>query len=73
MQKIVGTVEEENLVDIHNRTKNLIKDTVAGELTHLQEKYGQLMPHEILEREDIVNKTNYNPHDPIATVLSAVE
>ena len=31
------------------------------------------MPHEILEWEDIVNKTIYNPRNPIATVSSAVE
>ena len=46
---------------------------MAGVLTHLQENYGQLMPHKILEQEDIVKKTNYNPRDPIAIVLSAVE
>ena len=37
-----------------------------------QDKYGQLMPHELLEREDIVKKTIYNPRDPIVTVFSAV-
>ena len=31
------------------------------------------MPHDLLEREDIINKTIYNPRDPIATVLSAVK
>ena len=31
------------------------------------------MPHELLEREDIVKNTNYNLCNPIATVLSAVE
>ena len=31
------------------------------------------MPHELLEMEDIVKKTIYNPREPIATVLSAVE
>ena len=50
----------------------MINDTVAGILTHLQENYGQLMPHELLEQEDIVKKTNYNPRDPIATIFSAV-
>ena len=52
---------------------NSINDTMEGVLTHLQENYGQLMPHDILEREDIINKTIYNPRDPIATVLSAVK
>ena len=31
------------------------------------------MPHEILEREEIVNKTTYNSRDPLATVFYAVE
>ena len=31
------------------------------------------MPHELLEREDIVKKVIYNPRDPIATVFSAVK
>ena len=52
---------------------NFINDTVAGVLTYLQDNYGQLMPHKLLEREDIVKKTIYNPHEPIATVLSAVK
>ena len=28
------------------------------------------MPHNLLEQEDNVKKKNYNPHDPIATMLS---
>ena len=31
------------------------------------------MPHNLLEREDIVKNTIYNPRDLIATVFSAVE
>ena len=31
------------------------------------------MPHELLQREDIVKKTIYNPRDLIATMFSAVE
>ena len=73
VQQIVATVKEAYLLDIRNRTTNLINDTMSGVLTHLQENYGQLMPHKILEQEDIVKKTNYNPRDPIAIVLSAVE
>ena len=61
------------MADICNRTTNSIKDTVAGVLTHLQKNYGQLMPHEFLKREDIVKQYIYNPCNPIATVLSAVE
>ena len=73
VQKIVGVVEEAYLADICNKTKNCINNTVAGVLTHLQDNYCQLMPHELLEREDIVKKTIYNPHNPIATIFSAVE
>ena len=50
-----------------------INDTVAGVLTHIQDNYVQLMPHELLEREYFVKKTIYNPRDTIATVFSAVE
>ena len=73
VQQIVGTVEEAYLMDICNRTTNSINDTAMGILTHLQDNYGQLMPHELLEREEIVKKTIYNLHDPIATVFSAAE
>ena len=73
IQQIVGTVEEAYLVDIRNRTTDLINDTVAGILTHLQQNYGQLILHELLEQEDIVKNTNYNPHDPITTVFSSVK
>ena len=52
---------------------NSINDTMAGVLMHLQENYGQLMPHEILEQEDIFKKTNYNLHGLIVTVLLEVE
>ena len=73
MQKIFGTVEEAYLADICNSTTNLINNTVAGVLTHLQENYSQLMPHELLEQEEIFEKTNYKLRDPIATVFSAVK
>ena len=73
MQQIVGKAEEVYLADIRNRTMNFISSNVAGVLMHLQENYGQLMPHELLEWEDIIKKTNYNPRDPITTVFSAVE
>ena len=72
-QKIFGTVEEAYLEDICNRTTKSINNTAAGVLTHLQENYGQLKPQELLEREDIVKKTIYNPRNLIATVFSAVE
>ena len=71
IQQIVGTVEEDYMMDIRNRIINSINNTVTGALKHLQDKYGQLMPHELLEREYIVKKTIYSPRDPIATVFSA--
>ena len=57
VQQIVSTVEEAYLVDIRNRAADSINDTVANVLTHLQNNYGHLMPHNILNREGIVNKT----------------
>ena len=73
VQKIVSLVEEAYLADTHNRTTNSINETVVDVLTHLQDNYCQLMPHELLERKYIVKKTIYNHRDPIATVFSAVE
>ena len=61
------------LVDIRKRTTKSISDTMAGGLTHLQDNYGQLIPHKLLEREDIVKKTIYNLRNPITTAFSAVE
>ena len=46
---------------------------MADVLAHLQDNYGQLMLHKLLELEDIVKKTIYNLRNPIATVFSAVE
>ena len=66
-------VEETYLADIRNSTTNAINNTVAGVLAHLQENYNHLMPHELLEREDIVKKKNYKPCDPIVTMFCAVE
>ena len=48
--KIITTVDESYLADNHNKTTNSINDTVADVLTHLQENYGQKMPHELLGR-----------------------
>ena len=73
VQQIVGTANKAYMVDIRNRTTKFINDTVSGVLTHMQENYGQLMPHNLLEQEDIVKKTIFNPRDPIATVFSPVE
>ena len=71
-QKIVDVVEAHYLADIRNRMMNSIHGTVAGVLMHLQENYGQLMLHELLEWEDIVNEKNYNQRDPITNVFFAV-
>ena len=73
VQKIVGLFEEAYLADIRNSTKNSINNTVVGVLTHLQDNYSQLIPHELLEQEDIIKKTIYNPRNPIATIFSATE
>ena len=54
-------------------TTNYINNTVTGVLTHLQHNYSQLMSHELLEQEDTVKKTIYNPHNPIATIFSQVK
>ena len=73
VQKQNATVEESYLADIYNRTNNFISNTVAEKLTCLQNNYLQLMPHELLEREDIVKKTTYNPRYPIMTAFSSVK
>ena len=73
VQKIVGLFEEAYLADIRNSTKNSINNTVVGVLTHLQDNYIQLMPNDLLKRDDIVKKTIYNPHNLIAIVFFAVE
>ena len=73
VQQIVGTVEEAYLADIRNRTTNSINDTMVELLTHSQDNYGQLMPHELLEQEDIVRKMIYNSRELIATMFSSVK
>ena len=60
MQQVFFTVKEAYLAYISKRTTNSVIDTVTDILTHLQYNYGQLMPHELLERKDIVKKTIYN-------------
>ena len=52
---------------------NSINDTIVDTFICLQDNYSQLMSHKLIERKDTVNKTIYNPWDPIATVSSAVE
>ena len=73
VQQIFGTFDAAYLSNIYNRPMKSIKDTVVGVLTHLQENYGQLMPHELLEREDIVRETIYNQSNQITTVFSVVK
>ena len=72
-QQIVGIFETSYLVDIRNRTTNSIIDTVAVVLAHLQENYGQLMPHKILKQGNNENKTVYNPRNSIAAVFSLIK
>ena len=69
VQQIVSTVEETYLADILNYMTSTINGTVADVLTHLQV---HLMPHELLDRKDIVKKTTYHLHDPITTLFSAI-
>ena len=73
VQQIVDMVKEAYLTYIRNRATKSINSTVADVLTHLQENYGQFMPHELLERKYVVKKMTYHPRFPIATVLSSVE
>ena len=72
IQQIVATFNEAYLVDINNQTANSINDNVSDVLTNLQENYGKLMPHELLERENVVKKTTYHPQDPISIAISAI-
>ena len=72
VQRIVATVKKAYLPDIHNCTNNYINDTVVDVLTHLQDNCGQLIPHELLKRKDVVKKEIYNPRELMATVLLAV-
>ena len=61
------------MVEIRNRTTNSINGTVADVLTHIQYKYGQLVPHKLLKREDTVKKTIYHPRKPITSVFSVAK
>ena len=72
VQQIVATLKEAYLVDIHNRTTNSISGTVADVRVQLQENYGQLMLHKLLERRHIVKKMTYHFQEPIATVFYTV-
>ena len=51
VQKITSMDKEAYLMDILNRKTSSINNTVADVLNHLQDNYGQLMPHEFLELE----------------------
>ena len=54
------------------QTKNSINNTMTNFLTHLQYNYSHIMPHELLNRKDIVNKMSYHLHEPIASVFSSI-
>ena len=73
VQKIICTAEEAYLVDIRNRTTKPFNDTVADVINRLQDNYGQLMPHALLKREEIVKKTTYYPRELIVTIFSTVK
>ena len=55
IQKIINSLEEAYLLDIRNRISNSITVKIAELLTHLWENYGQLIPRELLEREEMTN------------------
>ena len=73
IQQIIVTVEEIYLANIRNRTTNSINYTVADILTHLEDNYGKLMAHKILDREDTAKKTIYHPRELITYVFSIVK
>ena len=73
VQQIDATSKEEHLTDIRNQMMNYINNAVADVLTHLQEKCGQLIPHELLESKAIAKKTMYYPRYLIATTIFAIE
>ena len=73
VKNIFAVVEEAYLADICNHMTNSINNTVADMLTHLQDNYGQLPSHKLLNCEDIVKNMIYNPRDPIVTVFFTVE
>ena len=59
VQQIFATAKEAYLTDIYNHTKNYINITVNDLLNRLQDNYGQLIPHKLLKRKEIVNNTTY--------------
>ena len=73
IQKIITIVEEAYLVKILNQTTNPINNTMADVLAHLHENYRQIMPHKLLKRKGMANKTIYHPHEPIASIFSIVK
>ena len=72
-QQIFAIVKVAYLTDIHNCTTNSIHSTVADVLNHLQENCGQLMPHELLEHEEIIKKMTCHPRYLIMTILYGLE
>ena len=64
VQQIIGTAEEAYLADIRKRNMNYINYTVTGVLMQLQDSYGQLMPQELLEREEFCQEDDIQPSRP---------
>ena len=67
------TFEEAYPAYIRNCTTYSINNTVDDILAHLQENYRHLIPRELPEREDIINKMNCHPREPIMTIFFAVK
>ena len=53
--------------------KNSINNTVADVFIQLQDNYGKLITHELLERKEIIKNMTYHPREAIATVFSVVK
>ena len=50
IQKVISSVEETYLANIHNRNSKVITVMIFHILIHLKYKYGHLMLHELLDR-----------------------
>ena len=50
-----------------------MNNTVAEVLTHLQDNYIQLMPHELLVQKYIIKKMTYHPQELIAIIFSSIK
>ena len=73
IQHIITTVDKTYIYYICNQTTNLINYAVADVITHIQDIYVQPMSHELLKYQETVKNAICCPHEPIASIFSAVE